>query len=188
MIFTQKPTASQIEAFLARQRVLPFTYEPVGATLANLPAGFVVDRSRGVLGQGEATFDTARMALCRWRQFELGWLAATPDDTPHEAGQTIAIVAHFGNLHWLNACRIVYTVDERGQVRRYGFAYGTLPGHAECGEERFLIEWNRTTDEVSYNILAFSRPRHPLARLGYPLVRLLQKKFARESVKAMQRL
>jgi len=96
-------------------------------------------------------------------------------------------MAHFGGVYWLNACRIVYTVDEDGSVRRYGFAYGTLPGHAECGEERFLIEWDRATDEVVYDILAFSRPRHPLARLGYPLVRMLQKKFARDSVAAMRR-
>ena len=38
---------------------------------------------------------------------------------------------------------------------RFGFAYGTLPGHGGSGEERFLIERDRD-DGVWYDILAFS--------------------------------
>ena len=49
--------------------------------------------------------------------------------------------------------------------------YGTLPDHAGSGEERFLVEWDRQDGSVCYDILAFSRPRHLLARLGYPWVR-----------------
>jgi uncharacterized protein (UPF0548 family) len=78
-------------------------------------------------------------------------------------------------------------VDEAGPVARFGFAYGTLPGHAESGEERFLVEWDRTGDAVRYDVLAFSRPRHPLARLGYPLTRRAQRRFARDSAAAMLR-
>lgn len=88
-------------------------------------------------------------------------------------------------LWWLNACRIVYVVDESGPITRFGFAYGTLPRHVETGEERFLIEWDRAKNCVWYDILAFSRPNHFLTRLGYPLVRRLQKRFARDSATAM---
>jgi uncharacterized protein (UPF0548 family) len=88
---------------------------------------------------------------------------------------------------WLNACRIVYAVDEMGPVCRFGFAYGTLPGHAESGEERFLVEWDRADDDVWYDIIAFSRPNHLLARLGYPLTRRTQKRFARDSAAAMRK-
>lgn len=63
-------------------------------------------------------------------------------------------------LWWLNACRIVYVVDESGPISRFGLAYGTLPGHVERGEERFMIEWNRGDNSVWYDILAFSRPNH----------------------------
>ena len=56
----------------------------------------------------------------------------------------------------VNACRVVYVVDEEEPIQRYGFAYGTLPDHAETGEERFLVEWNRASGEVWYDILAFS--------------------------------
>jgi uncharacterized protein (UPF0548 family) len=99
----------------------------------------------------------------------------------------VVVIARLFGLWWLNACRIVYLVDEPGPVQRYGFAYGTLPEHAESGEERFTVEWHEQDDAVWYDILAFSRPQQLLARLGYPLTRRLQKRFARDSATAMQR-
>ena len=69
-------------------------------------------------------------------------------------------------------------------VKRFGFAYGTLRDHAERGEERFMIEWQGSDDSVWYDILAFSQP-NLLAKLGYPLTRRLQKRFARDSLAAM---
>ena len=70
-------------------------------------------------------------------------------------------------------------------MKRFGFAYGTLTEHAESGEERFTVEWNRDDDKVWYDILAFSRPRQMPARLGYPFSRSLQRKFANASKVAM---
>jgi uncharacterized protein (UPF0548 family) len=99
----------------------------------------------------------------------------------------VAVVARLFGLWWLNACRIVYVVDEQGPVQRFGFAYGTLPGHAESGEERFTVEWREAAGAVWYDIQAFSRPRQVLARLGYPLARRLQRRFARGSAAAMRR-
>ena len=78
-------------------------------------------------------------------------------------------------------------MDEQGPVQRYGFAYGTLPEHAESGEERFTVEWHEADDAVWYDILAFSRPQQLLAQLGYPFTRRLQKRFARDSAAAMRR-
>ena len=97
----------------------------------------------------------------------------------------VAILARSIGLWWLNACRIVYVVDEDGPVKRFGFAYGTLPDHAGSGEERFLVEWDRADDSVWYDILAFSRPRHFLARLGYPWVRRTQKQVGRSQQQSM---
>jgi uncharacterized protein (UPF0548 family) len=49
----------------------------------------------------------------------------------------------------LNACRIAYTIEEETPLlRRYGFAFGTLPGHVERGEERFTVEWQGDEDTV----------------------------------------
>src|ERR1700712_5241280 len=68
-------------------------------------------------------------------------------------------------------CRIVYVIDE---PRRRGFAYGTLPGHPEAGEEMFLLE--RGDDgSASFTITAFSRAATALTKLGGPIARAVQR-------------
>jgi uncharacterized protein (UPF0548 family) len=187
MLFLRKPRPAEIRTFLERQARLDFTYSFVGQTASTPPAGFNVDHTRIRLGAGEAAFIAATNALQRWEQFRLGWIEPCSQTTPIRAGENVAVLARVTGLWWINACRIVYVIDESGPVQRFGFAYGTLPGHAECGEERFLIEWNLADGSVCYDILAFSRPRHFLSRLGYPFARLVQKRFARQSAEAMRR-
>jgi len=187
MLSPRKPTVQTIRQFVDDRCRSDFSYTSVGASATEPPPGFVVDHTRAKLGSGEEAFLSARTALERWGQFQLGWVEACPSDTPIQTGEVVAVVAHVIGLWWLNAARIIYAIDEDGPVRRFGFAYGTLADHVESGEERFLIEWDRNDDSVWYDILAFSRPRHVLARLGYPFVRMTQKRFARSSAAAMQR-
>jgi uncharacterized protein (UPF0548 family) len=194
MILFHKPNAAVIRKFLAGQTQLNLTYAHVGATTASSeggrpapPALYVVDHTRVRLGSGEQVFAAARAALERWDQFRLGWVEPWPADTPIREGEVIAVVAHSLGLWWLNACRLVSVIDQDGPVPSFGFAYGTLPGHAGMGEERFLVEWDREEGIVWYDILAFSRPQHFLARLGYPWFRKIQKRFGRDSAAAMRR-
>lgn len=187
MLSLQKPSTEAIRRFLDEQARLDLTYHAVGATATTPPAGYVVDHTRVKLGEGEAKFQAATAALRRWEQFHLGWLEARPTETPIETGQVVAVLARAVGLWWLNACRIVYVIDELGPTSRFGFAYGTLPAHAGTGEERFLVEWDHRTNEVHYDILAFSRMKHILTRLGYPVVRRTQKQFGRDSAASMFR-
>ena len=187
MLSLRKPSAERLREFLAAQAKLDLTYPAVGATAAVPPAGYVVDRTRIKLGEGAKVFAAAKAALDRWEHFRLGWVETWPPETPIQAGQVVAVIARLFGLWWLNACRIVYVVDEEGPVQRFGFAYGTLPQHAESGEERFTVEWHEEDDAVGYDIVAFSRPQQLLARWGYPLARRLQKRFARDSAAAMRR-
>lgn len=183
----RKPAVETIRQFLSEQEPLLFTYAPVGTTAETPPAGYDVDRTRIKLGEGEAVFCKAKVALQHWAQFRLGWVEAWSPETPIQTGAVVAVLGRAVGLWWLNCCRIVYVVDETGPVSKFGFAYGTLPGHVEMGEERFLIEWDRTDNCVWYSILAISRPRHVLARLGYLVVRRAQKRFGRDSAAAMLR-
>jgi uncharacterized protein (UPF0548 family) len=187
MISLRKPSLDAIRRYIDEQARLDFSHSFVGRTDSTPPAGFNVDHTRIRLGSGEAIFLAATNALQRWEQFRLGWLELYSPKTPIRKGEVLAILARIAGLWWLNACRIVYVIDEADPVHRFGFAYGTLPDHAETGEERFLIEWNRADNSVWYDILAFSRPRHPLTRLGYPFARLVQRRFARQSALAMLR-
>ncbi len=139
-----------------------------------------------LLTPDEPSTNVAEAALRRWEHFHLGWVDLCWPNTPLEPGQCVAVLAHVCALWCLNACRIVYIVNEEGPVQRFGFAYGTLPEHAESGEERFTVEWE-TDDTVWYDVLVFSRPNQLSVRLGYPLLRRLQKRFAGGSAAAMAR-
>lgn len=182
MVSLTKPTASTIEAFLAEQARCEPSYPEVSASRDRPPAGYAVDHNRVQLGEGRETFERASAAIRGWVMFPRPWTEIHPSRAPIETGTVVAVLVHLFGLWWLNACRIVYAIDE---PRRFGFAYGTLPGHAEKGEERFSVEW-REDGTVWYDLLAFSRPRFWLARLGYPLTRRVQRRFARESKAAMQ--
>ena len=185
MLSLRKPSVDALRRFMAAQAKLPFTYEAVGATAETAPPGYVVDRTRVKLGEGEQVFRLAITALRRWEQFRLDWVEAWSPDTPIQPGEVVAVMGRAVGVWWLNACRIVYIVDEAGPISKFGFAYGTLPGHVESGEERFLIEWNRGDNTVWFDIIAFSRPNHFLTRYGYPVVRRLQKQFGRDSAASM---
>lgn len=175
MFLLRRPTDAAVRAFLQAQARLDFTYSECGATAAIPPLGYAVDRTRVQLGSGDETFRRAQVGLRRWRQFDLGWLRAFPEDTPIRKDEIVAVVARTLGVWSINAARIVYVIDE---PRRFGFAYGTLPGHVERGDD----------GSVWYDILAFSQPRHLLTKLGYPLVRRLQKQFGRDSAAAMLRV
>ena len=187
MLLLREPSESYVRKFLSAQRGTPFSYEEVGASREGAPANYTVDHNRVRLGSGEETFVRAVEALQNWKMFDLGWVRAVAPGPP-EMGQAVGVLARHYGFWSLNACRVVYLIeDEKEGLRRYGFAYGTLPEHGERGEERFTIEWDHKSDAVYYDIYAFSRPKHPLARVGYPASRLLQKRFARDSKRAMVR-
>jgi len=175
---------------LDAQRDEPFSYDEVGASRESAKelAGYAVDHNRAKLGEGRGTLGRAMAALHTWGMFDIGWARLVPGDAPVEVGTRVAVLARHYGFRSLNPCRILYTIeeDDGGCVRR-GFAYGTLPEHGQRGEERFTVEWRRADDSVFYDLYAFSRPNHLLAKLGYPLARRLQHRFAKDSLQAMVR-
>jgi len=188
MLSILRPREDQIARFLEIQSGLDFSYEEVGATRGGSPQGYHVNGLRMQIGTGQADFEAARRALCRWQQFDTGWVQISPPDAPITPGTSVAILANVYGLWSLNACRIIYVVDqEELPVTQFGFAYGTLPDHAEHGEERFLVEWDRRDDSVWYEVFAFFRPKHWYVRAGWPMVFPLVNRFRRDSVEAMRR-
>ncbi|QYM79995.1 DUF1990 domain-containing protein [Horticoccus luteus] len=180
-----QPAETKVSALLARQQGAALSYAQIGASATPAtPAGFNLDHNRIGLGRGAAAYAAARAAVARWEMFPRPWTRIAPANAPIEAGTVVAMQAHALGLWWLNACRIVYVVDEAAPVRRWGFAYGTLPAHVERGEERFTVEW-RDDDSVWYDLRAFSQPRYWAARVAKPLARRLQRKFVRDSQAAM---
>ena len=187
MYHFKKPDDQRIRRFIESQSRQDFSYRSVGTTKNGVPpTGFVVDHNRIRLGSGQATFEAAKRALCEWQHYRFDWIELRRPDAGPAPDQTVAVLVRTLGLWVLNACRVVYVIEESEPLRRFAFAYGTLPEHAESGEERFQVEWHPTDDSVWYDILAFSRPQQLLARLGYPYVRRKQKQFARDSKRAMK--
>ena len=186
MFCLTRPSEHLIRAFVSAQKDEPFSYPEVGCSRQKAPHGYTVDPNRIRLGQGADAFERAKNALRQWKMFDMPWINLCWQDTPIEVGSTVAVlVSHLG--FWsLNACRIAYVIKENEELEKYGFAYGTLPQHGERGEERFTVEYNRGDQTVWYDVCAVSRPS-PLAILAYPVTRALQKRFARNSMAAMQR-
>lgn len=187
MLLLTKPNAERIRRFILSQKDQPFSYPSVDITAGQSPRGYTRDHNRIKLGDGADAYRRACEAIRRWEMFNIGWLHLCWPDAPIEIGTTVAVLADLRFLWSLNACRVERVIDEEGDVRRFGFAYGTLPEHVESGQESFIVEWNKSDDSVWYDLFAYSRPNQLLAKLGYPVARALQKRFARDSMQAMLR-
>ena len=185
MFCWSKPNRESVIAFLSVQQKQPFSYADVGSSRREAPKEYIVDHNRIKLGQGVQVFERAKCALTKWKMFDMPWIDLCWPDTPVQLGANVAVVISHLGFWSMNACRIVYVIDEHGSSEKYGFAYGTLPDHGERGEERFTVELN-ADQTVWYDLYAFSRPS-TVARVAYPFTRLLQKRFARDSKAAMQK-
>jgi uncharacterized protein (UPF0548 family) len=185
MFLTRRPSRATIDGFVRESQDLPLSYRPTGL-ISTAIDGYDVDEASVEIGHGKADFERARTALLAWKHFDLGWVETFPRDAPVAAGTVVAVlIRHFG-LWSLNGCRVLYTVGGLDDVTRFGFAYGTLTNHAESGEELFEVFIDPLTDSVMYRIRAMSRPQATLARIGRPIVRMLQERFRNHSAAAMK--
>jgi uncharacterized protein (UPF0548 family) len=153
------------------------TYDAVGRTLT--------DRSlpsyARVLGTRPAAFDEAVRRLRAWApQRHLGARVIPAEQAP-DLGATIAVELRVGPIAVVVPNRVVAVVDE---PNRWGFAYGTLPGHHERGEECFVITQD-VDGTVTARITVDAEPASVPARLAAPLVRTLQRYAIRRYLDAL---
>ena len=146
----------------------PLTYTEVGATAGELPAGYHHLRKSSVIGRGRERFEQAAAAGMRWGMLRGAGLRV--EATHPVAAVGAEVLVHLGPI--VAPCRVVYVV---GEPDRRGFAYGTLPGHAESGEELFLVRHDPRTGEVRAEVVVFSRHATWWSRLGSPVTSLMQR-------------
>ena len=186
MLAFTKPRESEVQKMLDGQKHLSLTYPEVGVTRGGvIPSGYGTDKVVAEIGRGAECFAKSVTLMKNWAEYGLNWIEVFPHGAELKADSVVVVAAFFVGLWSLNACRVIYVIDEE---TRFGFGYGTLPDHAEIGEERFLIEWNKDTDVVSYEILVFSNPSRWYYWLVFPLHRYAQDKFRRESIKVIKEL
>ena len=147
------------------------TYAPVGLALDGaLPAGFRHLERSAVVGTGRATLDRAGEALLRWQVHRDAGLRVRPEQERVVVGSTVRQSLGVGPLRVQAPCRVVGLVEDE---RRRGFSYGSLPGHAETGEEAFVLELH-DDDRVTFTVRAYANPATVPARLGGPVSRRVQ--------------
>ncbi len=147
---------------------LQLTYQEVGATAGPLPDGYHHVRKSAVIGHGRPRFEQAAARVMRWGM--LRGAGVRVDASSEVAAVGSEVLVGLGPLH--APCRVVYVVDD---TDRRGFAYGTLPGHPESGEELFAVRYDPATDEVNAEVVAFSRHATWWSRLGSPVTSLAQR-------------
>ena len=185
MFLMRRPSSQQIARFLDESKALTLSYEPEGIAQSTHP-GFNADEQVAVVGSGAADYLRGVTALTEWKHFQLGWIDIFPARAPIVPGTVVAVAIRHLGFWSLNGCRVLYPTGEPASST-FGFAYGTLTNHAECGEEIFEVRLDPATEQVSYRIRAVSRPRATLAKLGYLYTRRLQAAFRRDSALAVRR-
>lgn len=169
---------SVVREMLLQVRDAAYSYSQVGCVAAEtIPRGYRRDAHNVLLGHGADVWQAARAAIDGWAVFPLSMVRLVRLSDVVEPGTVVAVLATAAGIRTANPARILTKHDETGPVRRYGFTYGTLPGHVEAGEEEFGVEWDTATNAVTYRLKAVSRPNHLLVWLGYPLARAMQARF-----------
>jgi uncharacterized protein (UPF0548 family) len=146
----------------------PFTYTEIGATAARLPDGYHHVRKSARIGTGRARFEEAATRVMRWGMLRGAGARVTPSSDVAQVGSVVVV-----GLGPVRApCRVVYVIDEDD---RRGFAYGTLPGHPESGEELFAVRFDPADDAVYAEVVAFSRHATWWSKAAGPVTSLIQR-------------
>jgi uncharacterized protein (UPF0548 family) len=147
---------------------MEFTYPQVGATAGALPDGYHHVRESAVIGRGRDRFERAAENVMRWGMLRGAGVRVNPSSEIAEVGSTVVV-----GLGPIRApAQVVYVIDE---PNRRGFAYGTLAGHPESGEELFAVRYQPSTDAVYAEVTAFSRHATWWSKAAGPLTSLVQR-------------
>jgi uncharacterized protein (UPF0548 family) len=169
---------AELDVALARARAAKLSYAHVGSTL--VPGSVRGASDRSFVQELDGSLAAATATLRDWAAHRGIGGRPHPTDAPLEVGTTLLVVAAVGPFEMAVPDRIVAVVDE---PTRFGFAYGSLVGHAEAGEELFLAE-QTSPGRLRLTVRVQARPATVLARIGGPVVTVLQRVAARRYLAA----
>ena len=157
---------------------MPLTYAEVGATEGTLPVDYRHLKASAVIGHGRQRFEEAADAVMRWGMLRGAGIRV--EATTEVAAVGSEVLVGLGPLR--APCRVVYVVDEPD---RRGFAYGTLRGHPQIGEELFAVRYDPVAGAVYAEVTAFSRHGTWWSRLAGPATSLAQRVISRRYLRAL---
>lgn len=154
------------------------SYLEVGATRGKAPDGYHHLHAAAVIGHGRPRFTEAADKVMRWGMLRGAGIGV--DATTEIAAVGSEVLVGLGPLR--APCRVVYVIDE---PNHRGFAYGTLPGHPETGEELFAVRYDPDDDAVYAEVTAFSRHGTWWSRFGGPVTSLAQRVISKRYLRAL---
>jgi uncharacterized protein (UPF0548 family) len=156
------------------------TYAGIGQTAGGPPPGYASFRKAATLARG-TDLKAAAHALLTWQVQSRAGLTVLASSLTVTSDAVALMRLGFGPLALRIPCRVVYVLDEPD---RQGFAYGTLPGHPESGEEAFIVQ-RRGNGQVEFVITGFSKPATTLVKLAGPLSRGFQNHMTERYLRAL---
>jgi uncharacterized protein (UPF0548 family) len=135
------------------------------------------------LPRGELSFRRAGETILSWEMHRRAGMRVHATTPRAEPGSTAVLGLGLAGFRLIFPCRVREAYDEPNRI---GFAYVTLPGHPECGIERFQVELAED-GSVHATITAVSRPATLLVALGGPVSRLAQRRTADRYLKVLQK-
>jgi uncharacterized protein (UPF0548 family) len=163
-----------------RLREAELTYREAGQTAGALPPGYHHLRRSAVIGSGAEVFAGAANALISWQAHLRAGLRVAASAATAEPGTVVLLGLGAGAIRIGAPCRVIYAANE---PHRRGFAYGTLPGHPERGEEAFIEQHH--DGAVTFTIAAFSAPATLLAKAAGPAGRAVQRRITSRYLHAL---
>lgn len=154
------------------------TYSTIGMSRPGASvSGFHLEDHRADLA---IDFATARERLARFATHALPYLFVYPHDARVVVQRDIVVCARVGAVWSINPCRVVLVEDTPD---RFAYAYGTLPGHVESGEEWFSVE--KLGGRVVAETRAYARMADLFARLATPIARRVQRRIKVDYLRAL---
>jgi uncharacterized protein (UPF0548 family) len=173
---------SRLASVLSAYEATQVTYREQGATVGQLPPGYRHLSRRTLLGDRLEAFEAAAGALMAWQMHRGAGLAVAATG-PIERDCTVVLGVGWP-VCFVIPCRVQFVVREAARV---GFAYGTLPGHPERGEERFEVVRDGR-GQVWLEITAFSVPASRFGAIVGPAGRAAQLLVTRRFERALAAL
>lgn len=167
-------------AEIERLRATPYSYDHQGSTLTGRrpPGEHELTRSRTLPGRD---LEALARRLFAWEAQRGAGLTVRSEPGPITEGAVVLMRLGLGPLGLPAPCRVVAVVDEPD---RRGFAYGTLQGHPESGEELFVLDRDGT-GAITFTVSAYSRPASVLTRAAGPAGRVAQRVMAGRYLRAL---
>ncbi|MFL4477444.1 DUF1990 family protein [Paeniglutamicibacter sp. ORCA_105] len=158
--------------------------EPGFTDSVPVPAGYRTLQVRERVGEGEAAFEALAEGIMGWKLHEAAGLRVRADTPTVQLASRVRLGIGVGPARIEAPCRVVRLIESG---TRRGFAYGTLAGHPETGEESFTAVLE-PDGSVHLELKSVSRPSEGFHCLATPVTEAAQALVTGRYVVAARRL